>query len=363
MAGSLTVRQARLVLPDRVVVGDLVVEDGIITEIAPRVARAVGLQVDGRGCALLPGVAEPHVHLDACEDLSSLSRPALAGGVTTVLGVRNAETRAELRAELATAAEQAQVHFGLYLRATFDNLDEIKASGRPRAIWVSGEVLASAHADSLFANTDRVLVVDNVDPPRLAERANLYPEVTDPAQHPKIHDIDSAVSATRRAVELARKHGRPTHLLHVSTAEEVELLRADKPVSLTATVRTPHLFLGGESYLRLGTRAVTAPPIRQSPRHQEALWGALDEGTLDWIASGHLPVRAESKDRPYPSTHPGMPALEWTLPLLLDRVAAGVTSLADVARWTSELPASTMRLSRKGRLETGYDGDLVLVDL
>ena len=86
MAGSLTVRQARLVLPDRVVVGDLVVEDGIITQIAPRVEQTRGLQIDGRGCALLPGLVDVHVHLDACEDLESVSMGAAAGGVTTVLG-------------------------------------------------------------------------------------------------------------------------------------------------------------------------------------------------------------------------------------------------------------------------------------
>ena len=74
MAGSLTVRQAKLVLPDRVVVGDLVVEDGIITEIAPRVDRPRGVQIDGTGCALLPGLVDTHVHFDACEDLGSVSR-------------------------------------------------------------------------------------------------------------------------------------------------------------------------------------------------------------------------------------------------------------------------------------------------
>lgn len=370
MAGSLTVRQARLVLPDRVVVGDLVVEDGIITEIAPRVDRPRGVQVDGQGCALLPGLVDSHVHLDACEDLATVSSGAVAGGVTSVLGVRSARTRAELKLELAQAQELARVHYGLYLRATADNLEEIAAAERARGIWVSGELLGSDDVDDVFAATDRIVVVDNVLPERLAERAQLYPDVHDPHEHPRLHDVDSAVAATRRALELARIHGVTTHLLHISTAEEVALLAEDgRPESVTAAARAAHLFLGHDVYSRLGTRAVASPPVR-GERHRTALWRGLSApsehalgGAIDLISSGHLPVRAETKDRPYPTTHPGMPAIEWLLPLLLDRVVAGHLTLADIARLTSEAPATTFGLPRKGRLETGYDGDLVLVDL
>lgn len=362
MAGSLTVRQARLVLPDRVVVGDLVVEDGIITEIAPRVDRCRGLQIDGRGCALLPGLVDPHVHLDACEDLESLAHGAVAGGVTSVLGVRSAQTRAELKLELAAAAELARIHYGLYIRATGDNLEEIQGAERARGIWVSGELLASEQVEPLFAVADKVLVVDNVLPDRLASRASLYADVVDPSEHPKIHDVDSAVAATQRALELARIHGVPTHLLHVSTAEEIELLEAGRPEALTAAARTPHLFLEDGVYERLGTRAITSPPLR-SRRHRHALWRALEQGQVDLIASGHLPVRPETKARAYPDTHPGLPTLEWTLPLLLDRVNRGVITLSDVARWSAEAPAAALHIPRKGRLETGYDGDLVLVEM
>lgn len=362
MAGSLTVRQARLVLPDRVVVGDLVVEDGIITEIMPRVDRCRGLQIDGRGCALLPGLVDPHVRLDACEDLESISHGAVAGGVTSVLGVRSAQTRAELRLELAAAADLARIHYGLYIRATGDNLEEVLAAERARGVWISGELLASEHAEPLFATADKVLVVDNVLPDRLASRASLYEDVVDPAEHPKIHDVDSAVAATRRTLELARIHGAPTQLLHLSTAEEIALLEAGRPESLTTAVRTPHLFLEDGVYERLGTRAITSPPLRHR-RHRHALWRALANGQADLITSGHFPVRPETKARAYPDTHPGLPTLEWTLPLLIDRVGRGVITLSDVARWSAEAPAEALQIPRKGRLETGYDGDLVLVEL
>ena len=372
MAGSLTVRQARLVLPDRTVVGDLVVEDGIITEIAPRATSAVGLQVDGRGCALLPGLVDTHVHLNAAEDIASVSRGATAGGVTSVLGVRTAETRAELKAELAAAAEITRVHLGLYIRATHDNLDEVQGAERAKGTWISEDVLRSEIVEEMFATNDRVLVVD-ATPPLLAPDE----EELEPRQHPDLLPVQAIAAGTQRALDLARKHGARTHLLHVSTQEEIGLLGSGEPSApspattaagrprdplVTCAVRPPHLFLRGSAYERLGTRAVTSPPIR-SPEHAQALWEALGTGQIPLVASGHLPIRSETKDRPYPKTHPGLPIVEWMLPLLLNRVHRGGCTLSDVARWTSEAPAAAFRLPRKGRLETGYDGDLVLVDL
>ncbi|MEZ5397939.1 MAG: amidohydrolase family protein [Bryobacterales bacterium] len=361
MGRSLTVRQARLVLPDRIVTGDLAVEDGVISEIGPRVDRTVGVEIDGRNKVLLPGAVDLAVHVDTIEDLSALSTAAIAGGVTSVLAVGPAATEAELKIELARAAEISRVHAGLYLVAAGGNTDQIAADERARGVWLPGAVLHDpSAADAVFAAATRPIVVENRDPERLVGRAQLYAEPTSPADHTRIHDVDSAVSATRRALDVAQRHGRPTLLAHVSAAEELALL-VDRPPCVSAAVQTAHLFLDDSDYARLGTRAVTCPALR-APRHREALWAALQEGRLDLVCSGHRPIRAEWKDRPYPETVPGLPAVQWTLPLLLDAVAAGRCALGDVARWTAEAPARFARLTRKGRLETGYDGDLVLVD-
>lgn len=361
MSRSLTVRQARLVLPDRVVTGDLVVEDGVISEIAPHVDRTVGVEIDGRSCAVLPGAIDVAVHLESIEDSSAVSSTAVAGGFTTLCVVGPAETASELRVELGRAGEACRVHCGLYVRATRDNLEELVLSERARGIWIPGDVLHDEVAEAVFAAADKLLVIDNVDPARLAARAHLYPDSVDPADHSRIHDVDSAVSATVRAVELAQRHGRRVLLTHVTTAEEVEVLKG-RPSCVVAAARAVHLFLDDSSYERLGTRAVHSPPIR-SPRHRQALWEGLQGGVIDLVSSGHWAVRPEWKDRPYPQTAVGMPGLQWTLPLLLDAAANGRCSLLDIVRWTSEAPARALRLPRKGRLETGYDGDLVIVDL
>ncbi len=362
MAGSLIVRQARLALADRVVVGDLAVEDGIISEIAPRVPSTCDQEIDGSGLALLPGVIDTDVRLDACEDLATLSGHAATHGVTTILGSRSIRTRDALKGELARGVGTANAHFGMFVEATADNLEELLEADRARAILVPGAVLESSGAEALFKQSDKLLVVDHVLPERLANRHALYPDVDDPTEHPRIEDVDSAVAATRRALQLAKLHGGRTHLRHVSCAEEVALLGQSSLSQVTGAVRLPHLTLGDRPYERLGTRAVTSPPLR-GRRHRESLWQALLDETITVVSSGHHPVKRPSKDLRYPETHPGMPGVDVLLPLVLDLALAHGRSLSEVAALTAERPARAFGIARKGRLETGYDADLVLVDL
>jgi len=362
MAGSLIVRQARLALPDRVVIGDLAIEDGIISEIGPRIPATGAEELDGTGLALLPGVVDTDVRVDACEDLHTLSTLAVASGVTTVLGTRASTTRADLEAELAAGVGMASAHFGLFIEATTDNLEEVLEAERARAILVPGEVLEAPEAEALFKQSSKRLVVDHVLPERIANRRALYPEVHDPAEHPRIEDVDSAVAATRRSLQLAKLHGGRTHLRHVSCAEEVALLQQSSVDAVTAGVRIAYLALGDEPYRRIGTHAVTSPPVR-GRRHRDALWQALAAESGALVASGHWPIKRPSKDLPYPDTHPGMPALDLLLPLLLHHARGEGWSLSELATRIAERPARAFGIARKGRLETGYDGDVVLVDL
>jgi dihydroorotase len=362
MGRSLTVRQGRLVLPDRVVTGDLVVEDGVISQIAPRVDRAVGEEISGRNRVVLPGAIDPLVFVDTVEDLSQISVGAAAGGYTAICAAGPADTAEELRLECSRATHASRVHCGLYIRATADNLGELLAAERARGIFVPGEIL---HDDAVIGDiltaVSKLVVMDNFDPTRVAERASLYADAMDPADHARIHDIDSGVSATQHAVELAHKYGREMMLAHVSSEEEVALVGLRK-TCVSSVVRPSQLFLDDSDLARLGTRAVCTPPVR-GHRHVDALWAALLHGQIDGISTGHQGVRPEWKDRPYPQTVPGLPALQFTLPLLADAVHRGRCSWLDVARWTSQGPARILKLPRKGRLETGYDGDLVILDV
>lgn len=373
MPGSLTIRQARLVLPDRVVVGDLVVEDGIITEIAPRASRSVGEEIDAKGLLLLPGAVDSAADLGGagtCEDLESGTRAAAAGGITSVLvaagGERAPADAATLDRALERAEEEAVVHHGFFVRAGAGELDTLREIERAAGILVDPwayAALGSAEALSeLFLAADKPIALWAEDPASLRERQHLYGTSDDPSVHPRLHHPESAVAVARLALDLSIKHGQRLHLLHLSSADEVELLRDLARDRITAGTSVAQLLLTApEVYEQLGSRAVADPPLR-TERHAQALWEALGDGTVDLVCSRHAPVSAAEKQGPYPQVVPGLPAIEWMLPLLLDRALEGDCTLQQVVRWTSSAPAEAWKIPRKGRLEVGYDADLVLVD-
>ena len=167
--------------------------------------------------------------------------------------------------------------------------------------------------------------------------------------------------ATRRATDLARRHRHRFHVLHVSTAAELPLLANAAPY-ITAEACHHHLFFNVDDYPRLGTRIQMNPSVK-SADDNAALWQALLDGTIQVIATDHAPHTLQEKARPYPDSPSGLPAVENSLPLMLDRAVAGECSLPQIASWMSDAPARVWGLVGKGRLAAGYDADLVLVDL
>lgn len=374
MPGSLTVRQARLVLPDRVVTGDLVVEDGVITEIAPRVARVVGEEIDGAGLTVLPGLIDAQARMGiprwggeelVGEDLLSGSQAAAAGGVTAFLdpGVEPLTTVERLSQRLAQAASQSAAHFGFFITAAQGAVDQVRQAERTPGVRLFTGGPEPVDLEEVFLAANKPVALHAIDDARLRERRQLYEGSTDPADHPRIYDVETTLPLVQRAMELATKHGDYLHLTHTSSAEEVALLSGLDRDQVSSQVGVAHLFLEApDCYDTLGTRAVADPPIR-GQRHVEALWKALHHNQIHCIVSDHVPWPAGLKDQPYPDTPPGLPTVELLLPLLLDAASQGRCTLQQIARWTSEAPAEIYRIPRKGRLEIGYDGDLVLVDL
>ena len=161
---------------------------------------------------------------------------------------------------------------------------------------------------------------------------------------------------------MSRETGRPVHVLHVTSAEEMELLAHYKD---TVTVETTlnHLTLAApDCYERLGTRAQMNPPVRDE-RHRAAIWRAIVDGTVDVIGSDHAPHTIEEKQREYPSSPSGMPGVQTLLPLLLDHMSQGRLTLARLVDLTAAGPQRIFGIAGKGRIAMGYDADFALVDL
>ena len=366
-------------LPDRVVTGDLLVEDGIITQVGPRIDRTAGELIDGRGLTVLPGVIDSHVHFrdpgsTHKEDLASGSRACAAGGVTSFLDMPNTRpptiSVSALEDKLRRAAEVSVVNYGFFIGATKDNLEELANAEQACGIKIymgssTGDLLLSEpeELERVIRGANKIVAVHAEDEVRLRERQKLYDHDIAPAHHTLIRDVETALTATRRIVGLAQKHGQRLHLLHISSEEEINFLADNKSDHLTCEVCPHHLFLNAETaYERLGTKGVVNPPLR-NPRHVNSLWKRVLDGTVTSIASDHAPHTVEEKNVPYCDCPSGMPGVEWMLPLMLNEVARERISLLQVVKLLCAAPASCYRLPRKGRLEAGYDADLVLVDL
>jgi dihydroorotase len=196
---------------------------------------------------------------------------------------------------------------------------------------------------------------------RLRARQHLRVE-NDPGSHPVWRDEIAALRATQRLVSLARTLGRRVHVLHVSTAQEMEFLADHRDVA-TVEVTPHHLTLTApECYARLGTLAQMNPPVRGA-EHRAALWHALAQGIVDVLGSDHAPHTRAEKARPYPASPSGMTGVQTLVPIMLDHVNAGRLSLARFVDLTSAGPARVFGIAGKGRLAVGYDADLTIVAL
>ena len=184
--------------------------------------------------------------------------------------------------------------------------------------------------------------------------------------HPRFHsewrNAESALTATRRIVGLAEKHKRSVHVLHISSAEEIIFLR-NKKHTVTVECLPQYLTLHApECYDRLGTYAQMNPPIREKS-HQDELWKAIQDGTIDVLGSDHAPHTREEKDKPYPRSPSGLTGVQTLLPLMLNHVANKKLSLERLTQLISENPARIFRAQGKGKITPGYDADFTVVDL
>ena len=365
-------------LPGGPAMVDIGVRDGKI--VAVGALGDAGETIDCTGLDILPGVIDSQVHfrepgLEAKEDLESGSRAAVLGGVTAVYEMPNTkpntDTADAVNDKLARAKDRMWCDHAFYVGATNNNAAELAELERmPGTAGVkifmgasTGDLLVSDDANlaRVLASGHRRVAIHAEDEFRMNDREGER-VAGDPSSHPVWRDDESAIMATRRILKLAREARRRIHVLHVTTPAELELLGQHKDIA-TCEVTPQHLTLAAEdAYPRLGTYAQMNPPIR-SAAHRDGLWHWLNQGVPDVLGSDHAPHTIEEKAKPYPSSPSGMPGVQTLLPLLLDHVAKGRTTLARLIDLTRAGPQRVFGLVGKGRIAAGYDADFTIVDL
>jgi dihydroorotase len=298
------------------------------------------------------------------------------GGVTAFFEMPNTNPntvdKAALDDKLRRAKGRAWVDHAFFIGASDENASELGrlellpgCAGVKVFMGSSTGSLLVADDDTLeevLRNGRRRVAIHSEDEPRLRERLELVRNGADPSMHPVWRDVEVATRATTRLLRLARRAARRVHVLHVSTADEMELLAANKDIATVEALVNHLTLVAPDCYERLGTYAQMNPPIRDA-RHRDGIWRALRAGVVDVIGTDHAPHTREEKARPYPQSPSGMPGVQTLIPVMLDHVNAGRLTLQRFIDLTSAGPARIYNIAGKGRIALGYDADFSVVDL
>lgn len=380
------IKNARIASEAGVEEADVLIRSGRIERIGPDLSAEAANVYDAGGRYLLPGMIDDQVHfrepgMTHKAEISTESRAAVAGGVTTFMDMPNTQpptvTLEALEAKYARAAEVAAANYAFYLGATNDNLDVIRALPPGTACGVkvfmgssTGNMLVDDEETlaGIFRDAPTVIATHCESTPRIQARLERalekYGENIPVDEHPWIRDVQSCLDSSKIAVELARTHDAQLHILHLSTAAEMTLLERG-PVegkSITGEVCVHFLEFTSDDYPRMGNRIKCNPSIK-APEHRAALLEALADERVDILATDHAPHTAEEKtSEKYLEAPAGLPLVQDVLLGALEQVHRGNLSLERVVALTAHNPARRFGVIHRGFVREGYWADLVLVD-
>ena len=386
--GDTVIRGATLINEGKRSEQDVLIRGERIEQIggSPR-ARGAVAEIEAEGMWLLPGLIDDQVHFREPGhvhkgNIATESAAAVAGGVTSFMDMPNVSpatvTRDRLAAKYAAATNRAYGNFAFYLGATEKNLDEIQAldGGETCGVKVfmgpsTGDLLVEdpVALERIFANCP-VLIATHCEDRSVIERnlakAELeYGRKIPPRAHPEIRDAECCHRSSSMAVGLARKHGAKLHVLHLTTARELELFDPLQDLgarsSITAEVCVHHLWFDEADYDRLGNRIKCNPAIK-SGTDRKALRTALRDGRISVIATDHAPHTRDEKSALYQDAPAGLPLVQHSLLMLLDLARAGHFSVERAVEAACHAPARLYGIADRGFLREGCFADCVLVD-
>lgn len=359
---------------------DVAVKDGKIAAIGNLGQADAAEVIDCTGLHVLPGVIDTQVHFREPgamhkEDLAAGAKGAVLGGVTAVFEMPNTSPltidETAIQDKLDRAKGRMWCDHAFYAGATHDNAEALaELELLPGICGVkifmgasTGDLLVydDEGVEHVLSHGRRRVAIHSEDEKLLRTQKSLARE-GDWTSHPEARSAEAAVKCTQRLLRIARKVSRRIHVLHISTADEIPLLAANKDIA-TAEVTPQHLTLEGpEIYERIKGRAQMNPPIRDA-RHRQGLWEGLAAGVFDVIGSDHAPHTLDEKAKPYPASPSGMPGVQTTVPLMLNHVAAGRLTLQRFVDLMCHGANRVFGIAGKGRLALGYDADFTIVDL
>lgn len=387
------IQHAVIVNDGQKVKGSVVIEGEQIAEIlteGQEPSQPCGEVIDAEGYYLLPGVIDEHVHfrdpgLTHKGDIYTESQAAAAGGVTSVMDMPNTNPQTTTldawNGKLELMAEKSLVNYSCYFGATNTNYTEFGKLDGHRVCGIklfmgssTGNMLVGRMTSlrNIFNGTDLLIATHCEDQHIISRNTEIYKDKYGFGEgnnmdvplyyHPEIRSVEACYESTQLAVRLAKEANARLHVMHLTTARELELFE-DKPLAdkrITAEVCVPHLRFTADDYDTYKARIKCNPAVK-AELNRSALREAIQTNRIDAIATDHAPHLLSEKEGGALKAMSGMPMVQFSLVNMLDLADKGVLSIEKVVEKMCHAPAEIYRINKRGYIRPGYQADLVLV--
>ena len=384
---SYLIKNTQIVNEGKTIQGDVLIKNGRIEKIASQIEAIGGItEINGENQFLLPGVIDDQVHfrepgLTHKANIYSEAKAAIAGGTTSFMEMPNTQppvfTQALLEDKYQIGANTSLANYSFYMGTSQDNLEEIlKTNDKKKDVCGLKIFMGSSTGNLLVENPlvlekifggTELLIATHCEEESLIKRNKAALEaikpILEPADHPIIRDEEVCFESSFKAIQLAKKFDARLHILHISTAKELQLfsnLRTLADKRITAEVCVHHLHFTANDYAALGNLIKCNPAIK-AEQNKKALWEGLLNDQLDVIATDHAPHTWAEKQEAYAHAHAGLPLVQHGLMLMLKYVEEGKMSMEKMVEKMSHAVATCFEIKDRGFIREGYHADLVLV--
>lgn len=383
---SYLIKNARIVNEGKIISSDVLLKNGRIEKIDPVISSQNAEIIDAENNFLLPGMIDDQVHfrepgLTHKADIYTESKAAVAGGITSFMEmpntVPNTLTQALLQDKYNIAATKSLANYSFYMGVSNDNYDEVMRTDKKNVCGIkifmgssTGNMLVDEPStlDRIFGNSEMLIATHCEDEKiilnNLEKARNQYGENVPMWMHPQIRSTEACYKSSSYAVNLAKAKGSRLHVLHISTAKELELFDNTIPLGkkrITAEACIHHLFFDENDYERLGTKIKWNPAVKTT-QDREAILKAVLENKIDVIATDHAPHTLEEKSQTYFKAPSGGPLVQHALLVLMEHYHAKKMTIEKIAEKTSHALAECFGIADRGYIREGCFADLVLIN-
>jgi dihydroorotase len=383
---SLIIKNATIVNEGKQEIKDVYIKDGRIDKIGTGLQATGNVrEINAEGLHLLPGAIDDQVHfrepgLTHKATIGTEAMAAVAGGVTSFMEMPNtnppALSQKVLEEKYDIAAHTSVANYSFFMGVANDNADEVlRTNDKKRDVCgvkifmgsSTGNMLVDNYVtlNKLFSESELLIATHCEDERVIKANKEKYPDADDVSFHPLIRDVEACFESSFSAVQLAKQHNTRLHILHISTAKELQLFTNMFPLAdkrITSEVCVHHLQFTADDYAQYGNLIKCNPAIKAA-ENKTALWEALLDDRLDIIATDHAPHTWEEKQLPYAQAPSGVPLVQHSLLLMLQHAKERKISIEKVVEKMCHAPAICFQLAERGYIREGYWADMVLVDM